>query len=95
MSLDGVLDKLNSRNVTDAGPLDLINHDDDDPDVVRCNLFAALALSRASLKCELTASLFLRCCPAGAVAAHSSRRSGCAGRLARGGRPTKEEASGM
>lgn len=32
-SLDGVLDQLNSKNVTDAGPLDLIQDsasDDDD-----------------------------------------------------------------
>ena len=33
-SLDGVLDQLNSKRVTDAGPLDLIqdsNSDDDEP----------------------------------------------------------------
>ena len=34
LSLDGVLDKLNSKNVSDAGPLDLINNDIDDDDVV-------------------------------------------------------------
>ncbi len=27
-SLDGVLDVLNSKNMTDAGPLQLIDHDD-------------------------------------------------------------------
>ena len=27
-SLDGVLDTLNSRNMTDAGPLQLIDHED-------------------------------------------------------------------
>lgn len=31
-SLDGVLDQLNSRNMTDAGPLDQINDDDSDDD---------------------------------------------------------------
>nr|ADF43197.1 UTP1m [Chlamydomonas reinhardtii] len=31
-SLDGVLDTLNSKNMTDAGPLQLINHNDDDDD---------------------------------------------------------------
>ncbi|KAG1660074.1 hypothetical protein FOA52_006420 [Chlamydomonas sp. UWO 241] len=32
-SLDGVLDTLNSRHMTDAGPLQLIDHDDKDEDV--------------------------------------------------------------
>lgn len=31
-SLDGVLDQLNSRNITDAGPADLINDDASDDD---------------------------------------------------------------
>eukprot|EP00878_Enallax_costatus_P040453 GHUV01046703.1.p1 GENE.GHUV01046703.1~~GHUV01046703.1.p1 ORF type:complete len:108 (-),score=9.77 GHUV01046703.1:172-495(-) len=31
-SLDGVLDQLNSRHMTDAGPLQLINHNDADSD---------------------------------------------------------------
>ncbi len=31
-SLDGVLDVLNSKHLTDAGPLDLINHDSADED---------------------------------------------------------------
>jgi periodic tryptophan protein 2 len=31
-SLEGVLDQLNSKNITDAGPLQLINHDDADSD---------------------------------------------------------------
>ena len=29
-SLDGVLDQLNSKRVTDAGPLDLLRHSDSD-----------------------------------------------------------------
>jgi periodic tryptophan protein 2 len=32
LALDGVLDQLNSKNVTDAGPLDLIDIQDDDED---------------------------------------------------------------
>uniref|UniRef100_A0A7R9V1J8 Small-subunit processome Utp12 domain-containing protein n=1 Tax=Chlamydomonas euryale TaxID=1486919 RepID=A0A7R9V1J8_9CHLO len=32
-SLDGVLDTLNSKNMTDAGPVGLVDHDDQDEDV--------------------------------------------------------------
>jgi periodic tryptophan protein 2 len=32
LALDGVLDQLNSKNVTDAGPLDLLDVQDDDED---------------------------------------------------------------
>jgi periodic tryptophan protein 2 len=32
LSLDGVLDFLNSKKMTDAGPLDLIDDDDSDPE---------------------------------------------------------------
>lgn len=31
-SLDGVLDQLNSKHMTDAGPVQLIKHDDADSD---------------------------------------------------------------
>ena len=32
LSLDGVLDQLNSKNVTDAGPLELLDTADNEPD---------------------------------------------------------------
>lgn len=51
-SLDGVLDMLNSKNVTDAGPLQLIDHEPDEDDAALLPVSAQQIQRDQKTKCD-------------------------------------------